>query len=114
ATRPSAEWLLVLGRHGVPSGPVNTVAEAMQEPHLAARDLLVQTDHPLFGNVKQLASPVRVGPPGADRYGYRRAPARNEHAGQILGDLLGYDASRIDELAAAGAFGTAPGAAPDG
>jgi crotonobetainyl-CoA:carnitine CoA-transferase CaiB-like acyl-CoA transferase len=110
ATRPSAEWLLLLGQHGVPCGPVNTVAEALEEPHLHSRDLVVETEHERFGRVRQLASPVRVGPVGADRYGYRRAPTRHEHADEILVDLLGYDADRIGALTDAGAFG-APAAA---
>ncbi|HTU73947.1 MAG TPA: hypothetical protein VMG38_10560 [Trebonia sp.] len=36
---------------------------------------------------------------------YRRAPARHEDAGHVLGELLGYDAGRVDDLNAGGAFG---------
>jgi hypothetical protein len=52
--------------------------------------------------VRQLASPVRVGPePPAQR----RAPRRHEDAEMILRTLLGYDDGRIAALTAGGAFG---------
>jgi crotonobetainyl-CoA:carnitine CoA-transferase CaiB-like acyl-CoA transferase len=101
-TRTVADWLAVLGPAGVPSGPVNDVAGALADPHTAARDLVVQTEHPRYGTLRQVASPVRV---GAQRPDYRRAPRRNEDQEYLTGELLGYSALRRAELAAAGAFG---------
>lgn len=102
ATRTVDEWLKVLGEAGVPCGPINDIPQAMGDEHLHARGMVVETDHEVFGTVKQIASPVRVGnePPQ-----YRRAPRRHEDAGWVLGDLLGYDQDRQQALAAAGAFG---------
>jgi crotonobetainyl-CoA:carnitine CoA-transferase CaiB-like acyl-CoA transferase len=102
ATRTVQEWLDVLGPAGVPCGPINTIPQAMADEHLHARGLVVETDHPTFGTVKQIASPVRV---GDQRPTHRRAPRRNEHADTILRDLLGYDDDRVAVLAADGAFG---------
>ena len=87
---------------GVPSGPVNTVQQALADPQTAARELIVETEHPHWGTVRQLASPVRV---VSERPSYRRAPRRNEDAGHVLGTVLGYDRARIEQLSAAGAFG---------
>ncbi|MCW2696547.1 MAG: L-carnitine dehydratase [Modestobacter sp.] len=105
SARPVAYWLGLLGPAGVPSGPINDVAQAMAEPHTRARGLLVETEHPHFGTVTQVASPVRFGdePPT-----YRRAPLRNEHFTEVVSGLLGYDPKRIAGLAAAGAFGDLP------
>ena len=64
--------------------------------------MLVETEHPRYGTVKQLASPVRV---GSEIPEYRRAPQRNEHAQEILTQVAGYDEAKIAELKAAGAFG---------
>jgi crotonobetainyl-CoA:carnitine CoA-transferase CaiB-like acyl-CoA transferase len=61
ASRTSAEWLAVLGEAGVPAGPVNSISEALRDPQVAARDLIIETEHPVYGAVRQLASPVRVG-----------------------------------------------------
>jgi crotonobetainyl-CoA:carnitine CoA-transferase CaiB-like acyl-CoA transferase len=84
---------------------VHSVAEALADPQTAARGLVLETDHPRFGAVRQLRSPVRVGaaPPPA-----RRAPRRHEDGDAILGALLGYDRDRIAALAAGGAFGSVP------
>ena len=98
-----AEWLEALAAAGVPSGPVNTVEQALADPQTAARELIVETEHPRWGTVRQLASPVRV---GAERPSYRRAPRRNEDADHVLRTVLGYDSARIEQLGAAGAFGS--------
>ncbi len=103
-TRTAVEWLDVLGRAGVPCSPVNSVPEALEDPQTAARGMIVETEHPRFGTVRQLRSPVRVGTAGAE---YVRAPRRGEHRDQVLRDVLGYDAARIAELRTGGAFGPA-------
>jgi crotonobetainyl-CoA:carnitine CoA-transferase CaiB-like acyl-CoA transferase len=102
ATRAVADWLALLEPAGVPCGPVNDVAAALTDSHTLARGMVVTTDHPTFGEVRQVASPVRVGEPPAT---YRRAPQRNEDFDYVVRDLLGYDDSRIADLTAAGAFG---------
>jgi crotonobetainyl-CoA:carnitine CoA-transferase CaiB-like acyl-CoA transferase len=100
--RDAVEWLELLRAAGVPSGPVNTVAEALEDPQTIARGLVVETEHPRFGTVRQVASPVRF---GADPPTYRRAPARDEAAAHVLRDVLGYDERRIVDLRDGGAFG---------
>jgi crotonobetainyl-CoA:carnitine CoA-transferase CaiB-like acyl-CoA transferase len=103
ATRTSTSWLTSLSASGVPSGPVNTVAEALADPHTTARGMLIETDHPTFGTVTQVSSAVRVGEEPA---AHRRAPRRNEHADEVLGGLLGYSHEHRDLLEQSGAFGT--------
>lgn len=104
--RAADEWLPLLRDAGVPCGPVNSVAEALEDPQTAARDMVVTTEHPHFGTVMQVASPVRVGgePPT-----YSRAPRRHENAEEFLSRLLGYDEARIRDLGMAGAFGPGEG-----
>lgn len=102
AQRTVAEWLEPLRAASIPNAPINDVAAALAEPHTVARDLLVETEHPRYGTVRQVASPVRVGsaPPA-----YRRAPLRNEDADRILGEMLGYDSASVSDLKDRGAFG---------
>ncbi|HLT97078.1 MAG TPA: CoA transferase [Acidimicrobiia bacterium] len=106
STRPAQEWITALKAAGIPTGPVQSVEEALEDPHTLARDLIVETDHPRFGTVRSLASPVRVDT--TEEATHRRAPARGEHTDEILSRLLGYDQERIDRLREAGAFGTEP------
>ncbi len=102
--RPVAEWVDVLDEAGIPCGPVQDIGTALASEHTAARGLVVETEHPRFGTVRQLASPVRV---GSDPVEYRRAPRPDEHTAEILGELLGYDSHTISALASEGAFGAA-------
>ncbi|MFF3501747.1 CaiB/BaiF CoA transferase family protein [Streptomyces sp. NPDC003247] len=103
AARTVAEWLAALTPAGVPCAPVHTVAEALADPHTAARGLVTESAHPRFGTVRAPASPVRVGPRPAGPA--PRAPRRGEHTDAVLRDLLGYDDARIAALRATGAFG---------
>ena len=102
AAHPAEHWIEQLRAAGVPTGPVQGVAEAMVDPHTEARRLIVETEHPRFGTIRQLGSPVRVGDEPIDHI---RAPARNEHATEILQGLLGYDDEQVAGLVGDGAFG---------
>jgi crotonobetainyl-CoA:carnitine CoA-transferase CaiB-like acyl-CoA transferase len=101
-----ATWIERLRGAGVPSAPVNDVAAALSDSQTRARDLVVETSHPRFGTVRQVASPVRV---GSERPPLRRAPRRNEDSDDLLRRLLGYDDRRMAALGRAGAFGTNSG-----
>ncbi len=101
-TLPAHEWLSRLERSGVPAGPVNSMAAALREPQVAARGLVVETQHPHFGAVRQVATPVNVGEVVTE---HRRAPERGEHTNDVLGSMLGYGTQRIDRLRDRGAFG---------
>jgi crotonobetainyl-CoA:carnitine CoA-transferase CaiB-like acyl-CoA transferase len=95
ASESVEHWLELLRAAGVPCGPVNSVSQALADDHTVARGMVVETEHPHFGTVRQVRSPVRVGPEVTD---YRRAPQRNEDEGYVFSELLGYDAERIERL----------------
>ena len=102
--RTACEWLDILRDAGVPCAPVNSVAAALHDEQTAARGLVVETEHPRFGTVRQLRSAARV---GSEEPVYRRAPALGEDRDAIVRSLLGYNEARVDELEHGGAFGTA-------
>ena len=58
--RPAEEWVAGIRGAGVPCGPVNTLAEALADEHLASTDMLQEIEHPLAGALRMLASPVLV------------------------------------------------------
>jgi crotonobetainyl-CoA:carnitine CoA-transferase CaiB-like acyl-CoA transferase len=101
ADRTSAEWLAILAGAGVPSAAVNEVEQAFEDPQVAARHAVVETEHPTLGTVRQVASPLRLG----DDAPLGRAPFRGEHTEAVLADVCGYTDERLGELAAAGVFG---------
>ena len=104
-TWSTADLLPALAAAGVPSGPVHDVPDALREEQIQARGGFVSTEHPRFGTVRAVSSPVRVGEPFTD---HRRAPQRNENGEEVLRDLLGFDDETVLRYARAGAFG------PDG
>jgi crotonobetainyl-CoA:carnitine CoA-transferase CaiB-like acyl-CoA transferase len=102
ATDTTAAWITRLSAGGVPCGPVNDLPTALADPHVGALGLIVETEHPRFGTVRQVRSPVRV---GTETVEYHRAPRRNEDADDILTDLLAYEPDHIAAIAEMGAFG---------
>lgn len=102
--RTTEDWLTELAAARIPCAPINDVASALREDHTAARGLVVETEHPRFGTIQQLGSPVRAGAKTPD---YRRAPLRNENMRQILRDVAGYSPDEIRTLRQSGAFGDA-------
>lgn len=109
--RTVEEWIRDLSAASIPCAPINTVGQALTDEHTIARNLIIETQHPRFGKVHQVASPVRV---GAELPTYRRAPLRNEDLAYVMKDVAGFGSERIDELEQAGAFGTpAPSGHPN-
>ena len=101
ATRTVAEWIEPLQDAAIPCAPIHTVAEALADDHTLARGMVVHTDHPRYGRMRSVASPVRVGPRPASA---RRAPMLGEHTETLLREI-GYDDAKIDDARTAGAFG---------
>lgn len=95
------EWLAELREAGVPCGRINTVAEALGDPHVIERGFIVELEHPALGLIKSLATPIHL----ADTpLVYRRHPPRlGEHSDEVAAEL-GYNATEIANLRAAGAL----------
>jgi crotonobetainyl-CoA:carnitine CoA-transferase CaiB-like acyl-CoA transferase len=105
--RTEAEWLELLSEAGVPHGRVNDVQAALADPQAVARGAVVEIDHPRFGTVRQVASPLRVAEDGEGRVP-ERAPFRGEHTELVLAELCGYEQDRIAKLRDDGVFGDPP------
>lgn len=95
-TRKTADWLAVLENAGIPCGPINTVDEVANDPHLGFREMIVSAQHPIAGEVKMAGVPVKMSrtagtvdsPP----------PILGEHTDEILQNLLGYPVDTIKAL----------------
>ncbi len=95
AEQNAAEWLDQFAANEIPAGPINFPEEALADPHLQARGMIVELEHPLAGLVRSIGSPIHLSdtPPT-----YRRYPPRlGEHSGEILQDL-GCSATDIAEM----------------
>jgi crotonobetainyl-CoA:carnitine CoA-transferase CaiB-like acyl-CoA transferase len=99
SARDTADWLPALRAAGVPSAPVNDVAAALADEQVAARETLVEVEHPTLGRVRHIASPLRL---DSGRAPIRLAPQRGADTRAVLAERCGYSQDRIDALAAAG------------
>jgi formyl-CoA transferase len=81
-TQPCAEWLRRLDEAGIPSGPINTYDQVFADPHVAARQMAVQVDHPTLGPLNALGTPIKMS--ATPLNASRRAPLLGEHTEQVL------------------------------
>jgi len=98
----SEHWLDRLTKAGVPCAPVLTRNQVIRAPQVEALGLVVETDHPRAGRLRQMRNAARFeGTPAATRRG---APALGEHSEEILAEA-GYSAAEIAGLRADGVIG---------
>jgi len=60
AAKPSKVWLDALEAEGVPSGPINTVADVMTDPQVLSRNMIIETQDPDLGPIKMQGNPVKL------------------------------------------------------
>ena len=85
AARPTAHWVALLDQAGVPGGPVYTYAQILDDPHIRARNMVVEYDHPVIGRMKSLGLPLKsTGELTAIR---RPAPWLGQHTEEALRGL---------------------------
>ena len=100
-TRTTAELVELLAAAGVPVAPVNDRGAMIADPQVQHRGLVVETVHPSAGRIRQVRPPVRFSatPTGL----HRHAPRFGEHTDEVLGEVLGYDATTVATLRDQGA-----------
>ena len=85
STATSQEWFDLLDAENIPAGPVQYHDEVFHDPHVLARDMVVEVEHPVAGRHRTLGTPVKLSEtPGAVR---RPAPTLGEHSGEIRAEL---------------------------
>ena len=102
-TFPSAKAALeACAAARIPAAPVLTPAEVVAHPHLAEREFFPAVPHPAREGVRVTGVPFMVD--GRRPMPTGPAPYRpGEHTREVLSDLLGYDAQKIEALRKAGA-----------
>ncbi len=84
-TRSKAHWLAALEAAKVPCGAINNLAEVFADPHVQARGMVHTWQHPLGGDVRLVASPIKMSltPPRTDL----PPPTLGQHTGEVLRSL---------------------------
>ena len=104
-TRSSKHWLAELEANKIGCGPINTLDQVFEDPHVKAREMVVNVPHPLAGpdGAQLIASPLKLSETPVQ---YRHhPPLLGQHTDEVLRDVLGYNEARIAELRGSGAIG---------
>lgn len=105
-TRTTAEWVSLLEDKAVPCGPINTIAQAFDDPQVQARGVRISLPRHADDGIAQVAgvaNPMRL---SATPVHYHSAPpALGQHTDEVLQEW-GLDAAQRAQLRAAGAIGT--------
>ncbi len=98
-TQDADYWLARLRAADIPCGPINEVDEALNDPQIIARGMIVEQTHATAGTVRSLGNPVHL---SDTPVGYRRPPpALGQHTDEVL-TALGYSVQDIARLRAQG------------
>lgn len=94
--RPTAEWTAALDAVRVPCGPIMDMEQVVADPHVMARNMIVELTHPVAGRLLVPGVPIKFsGTPAAIKCA---APELGEHNKEVYGELLGLSAAEVDEL----------------
>ena len=100
ATLGTRDLLARLEQYGIPSGLIYRTADMFEDPHYAAREAIVTTEHPAFGKLRmQNVAPRLSASPSSIR---TPAPELGQHNEEIYRGLLGLDDAALAELRSRG------------
>ena len=94
----SSWWLTELEKQKIGCGPINTLSEVFSDPHVKAREMIVEMDHTKTGKapLRLIANPIKMQetPPS-----YRLSPPLlGEHTEEILSEKIGLSLDEIKNL----------------
>jgi crotonobetainyl-CoA:carnitine CoA-transferase CaiB-like acyl-CoA transferase len=95
-SKTTAEWIEALEALKIGCGPINTLEQVFADPHVQAREMVVEMAHGSGETVKVIANPVKL---SATPPSYRSAPpVLGEHTNAVLSDVLKMSAADIAAL----------------
>src|SRR5262245_3113500 len=98
------EWEDLRPGHGIPVGAINSLDQVVEHPQVKARGMIVDSEHPVAGQVKLVGIPVKLsGTPGSVR---EPAPLLGQHTDEVLHKYLGMTDAEISALRQEGVIGT--------
>ncbi|MED3662696.1 CoA transferase [Ureibacillus terrenus] len=81
-TKTRDEWIPLLREYKIPCGKVHTIAEALEQPQVKARNLIGELEHPQYGKIKFIKNPLQFS--GLNIQYKLAPPLLGEHSGEYL------------------------------
>ncbi|MDZ4728418.1 MAG: CoA transferase [Xanthomonadales bacterium] len=102
ATHTSAYWLEQLEEKRIPCAPVNKFSQALSDPQVLHRQMVIDLKHPNGKTTKGPGNPIKLSRNNEESFS--AAPHIGQQTDQVLRDMLGYDDAAIAALKAQGAI----------
>jgi formyl-CoA transferase len=100
--RTLSEWLDLLTENRIPAAPINDIPTLLDDPQVAARQMVQTIEHPTLGEIQQLGPVAKLSQTPAQIHS--APPLLGEHTESILRQELGYNQEEITRLRQAGAI----------
>ncbi len=94
-TKTASDWMELLKDYDVCITPVNNYAEALEDPHIKARELWFTVDDPNEGKMLQLSYPAKF---SDYKPGWRTPPPKLGENSEEIVKALGYSDAQVKEL----------------
>jgi crotonobetainyl-CoA:carnitine CoA-transferase CaiB-like acyl-CoA transferase len=102
ATEDNSFWLDRLQKNGIPSAPVNTFADALSDPHVIDRDMVVNVTHPSGKTMRQVGNPIKLSEHESQEF--TSPPLLGQHTDEVLRGILGFTREALTKFKEAGAI----------
>lgn len=99
-TNTQAYWLEKLQAKRIPCAPVNNFAQALSNPQILARNMVVEVAHPMGGAAKMPGNPIKLSETHEDTFS--PPPLVGQHTDEILQSLLGKTGDELIKLRVVG------------
>jgi len=100
------EVIKAMSEVGIPAGPINTVGEILEDPHIHARQMVAELTHPQYGPLRVLGIPIKLSDtPGIVE---NAPPMFGEHNREVL-QKLGFTEKEVAELERSGVLANVKG-----
>jgi formyl-CoA transferase len=98
--RSKHEVMRLMGDAGVPCGACQDTGEVLADPHLKAREMIVDVDYPTRGTYQTVGCPIKL---SDSPVAVTRPPLLGEHTADLLRELCGVEPDEVTRLRDAGA-----------
>lgn len=103
-SQSTQHWVDLLDGKGIPVGRVRSVAEALENPQVKGRNMLLDLDHPTVGRMRVTGNPIKMS--DLEEGSAAAPPLLGQHTDEVLSGKLNMTAQQIAALRQEGVLGS--------